>query len=1295
MSTETTPPVPHRNIFRKLGIAGAIGFVVMVVGYLFFTSGTFVKSFVLPKVAEALNAEVKVDEVSVGVFSGASLKGLLVRSDDTSLVTAKSASMKYSFWNLLSGRIRVSEFKLDAPEVYVVQRADGSSNLDPIVEGMQTQEQVEKESGKLDVLISNIDLNNARFRFEQTGQDGIRKVMEAADVKITVDQFGSGIEGTLKMSTRLNYESGTLAEPPSDSAEAVVMSEYKFSFDADLMPTKLNGNGNFTVTKATGALARATNLSADLGVALDDRAITDLSLQFKQGEATLGSVGITGEYDLEAQNAKLDIAVTDIGSTVLNLGGAMFGIVFGDTTVSTKIGLEVSNQFQDVNIATDVNVGGLAVTMGSLATPPIDLKLGCKAEISAAKQTLLLNQLQLRGLQGGSVFLETDMKQPFSVNWGEGGDATIPDATLGLKLINFNVAPWSGLSGGLVRAGLVNVDAVITNSAGGKRIGLGLTEQIRNLEIVQGTNVISGISADTALKLAVADLKEVSLNLLNVEARHLNTPLLTYVAGGTANIDDLSANIGMSANVNIPGLLQVNPIPDIALSSGALMFAGRAISSAQDGKANYGFNGQMTVTNLSGSAVGFAIDRFATDVGLQANLLNNEELKLEQLSIPMWLAGVPAGELGVVAATKLDGSAGTAIITVTNLNQQLMGLVLNGQNGSPSVRSARLDSALNAGWNGDAKSVQGQVALANLVLVDSQGLIPQQAISLMSGFDAKITGTTNISAIDVPLLKGALMLNGKDAGGFDLSAKYDAQGKTGSFKMAAGGINQNLLAPFAGGALGDKQLQSVDINVRAQGDFDLNKASEFNADLAVTNLVILDPTGKLPNTPLAVGLSADGAMEKTLLTLKSSGLRLAPTDRAKNEVNLSGTVDFGDLEAMKVNLLLAAESLDVTPYLDLMPASSEQPATTAAQPAATIPVDSNQEPAPFSLPFQTSKIETRIGQLYVREIEVTNAQIVTLLDRQSVNISPLTMAVNGGKVDGDVSLNTAVPGMRYDVNLDIDHVPVRPALISFSPAIGQTARGEIVSAVHIAGAGQTGRNLKQTLKGSAALYLTNAMIKLTPDPQPGAQPQTATFKAKAVQVLVTSLKGIAAILGIPDLTQSAITDVAAVVQMGDGLIKLQQANVKSSKFIVNAAGTIPIHDVITNSPLDIPVDVWLERTVASRLTLGSGTEPFAKLPQFVTIKGTVGAPAEEFDKAALAHLTLGAAAGIAKGLGLDIGDKAQNMLKGAASDGGGLLKGLGGLLGGQRQQAPPANTKTNAAPKGKNPFELFNLIPKN
>src|SRR5204862_2887700 len=124
--------------------------------------------------------------------------------------------------------------------------------------------------------------------------------------------------------------------------------------------------------------------------------------------------------------------------------------------------------------------------------------------------------------------------------------------------------------------------------------------------------------------------------------------------------------------------------------------------------------------------------------------------------------------------------------------------------------------------------------------------------------------------------------------------------------------------------------------------------------LNVTNLVLEDPEHKLPKTPQSVGLRVDGAMQKELLNLRQVLLTLAPTDRAKNQLQLAGKIDLAKTNAAPSQLSLQAESLELTPYYDLFAGKSQ--ATTAGtekKPAPPPPQAAPPaEPDPVPLPFQ-------------------------------------------------------------------------------------------------------------------------------------------------------------------------------------------------------------------------------------------------------------------------------------------------------------------------------------------------------
>lgn len=1279
-----------RNIFKRLGVAGVVGFVVLVALYLFATSGTFVKSFVLPKVSEALNAKVAVSEASVGVLSGSvELKDLLVQADDTSLVSAKSARLQYSFWNLLGGRVRVSELAVDSPVVYVVKRGDGSSNLDPIVEGMQTTEQKEETSGEVDVLLENLSLNNARFRFEMTDTNGVKQVMEAAEVKIEIDRFGNGIDGNLKMSTRLNYEKGTGATP-TDLVRATVNAGFKFAFDSKLAPKTVTGTGSLQVGDATGGLADVKGLNGDLQVDLDTSQIKQLGFVFNRNAESLGHISISGPYDAEGQSADLTIEIKDIGKSVLNLAGAPVGIRFGDTMVNSTIRLNLQEGGRTVDVDSALKIAALSLQNEGMTTPAMDLDFGCTARLvqGASSTNLTVSKFQMSGVQGGRQVLLAGIDRPLEIPVGA-DKKSIPDAGLNLKVTDFDLAPWASLSRGLVNSGVVNLDLSAKVTDSGRLIGLTLNESVRNIGASLGTNSIAGLDTSAKLSLWLTNLVTLKLEMLGVEAAHSGQRFFAFNAAGGGNLLSRNVNIGASVSLDVVRALQLHPIPDVSLSQGMVTFAGRLAQQKANDQVVQSVEGKLTVANLTGNAAGNQLDRFGTEADVKASLTDGAQLRVDNLVAPLSMSGLAAGTIYLNATATADGQNAQANFAATNLNVNLFRPFVQPALKDLQLASIDVNLAATASLNGGNKSAQGQMQLANLVILDPKGGIPGQPIGLTAGFDVN-AGADN--SVKIPLFQGDVSVANQPGGRFKVNGNLDGASGKGAFKLAVNGINQNLIAPFAGAALGDKRIRSVAIDANATANLDLKGRSDFDAKLTVTNLVVVDPSGAIPPTPLGVGLGAKGGMNGQVIDLENATLALAPTQRADNKLTLSGRVDLSDTNAMTANLKLAANALDLTTYYNLFSQSKSQKPAAPAPPPAAKP---NVEPDPLTLPLKNSRIETRIGKIYLREIEITNTVIVAAVDRQSVVVSPLQMAVNGGKIDGSVDLNTSVPGYRYDLRLKVDEVPIQPAVRSFSPTLGSTTRGALVAAVRVTGAGQTGATLQRTLNGGISCYLTNAVIQIPMNNQPSARQRSSpksllgaaagmltsiggSFASGTVNFLINKLK-------IQHLTSSPITHISSVINLGNGQIVVDRVDIRSEKIEVLVNGAIPIAPVLNESPLDLPVTLWLDREGAKHLTLplqDVGNEKLAKMPELVRVVGTLGAPDKKLNETNLGLLTVAGVVGIGKSLGGDAG----KVLK----QGGGLLQ---GLLGGGKKPAPNQGATTNAPAKkssfpfGINPFK--------
>jgi hypothetical protein len=227
----------------------------------------------------------------------------------------------------------------------------------------------------------------------------------------------------------------------------------------------------------------------------------------------------------------------------------------------------------------------------------------------------------------------------------------------------------------------------------------------------------------------------------------------------------------------------------------------------------------------------------------------------------------------------------------------------------------------------------------------------------------------------------------------------------------------------------------------------------------------------------------------------------------------------------------------------------------------------------------------------------------------------------------------------------------------------------------IDGAGITGVNLKKNLSGQFDVSSTNLNLSVVNIRNPMLKtlinvvamvPELAKNPESAVGSLVSGITGAhAAGSGglADDLQKSPVDSVIVRGSAGNGQVQLQQAVVQSPAFRADATGTVTLDDVLTNSAIQIPVSVSLSRSVAQRINLLPANTPndatFAKLPDFLTMKGTVGTPKADINKLALAGTALKSITSV-----IPSGTKTGN-----------LLQGIGGLVGG-------GNTTSTNAPAG-------------
>ena len=1301
-TTLVTPaPKKRRGWLRAMAWIFGVLILLLVVVYFVATSSGFLTGVILPRVSKAMNAQITLTDASISPFSQVILRGLKVQTTGTEpLVTAAEVRLRYSLMDIIGGNLRVEEVTLASPTVTLVQNADGSSNLDPILKsqpGKPTEPPAKPAAGKpLQIDLKKFALTEATIRQVKNHANGTRDVAELSHVNITLDDLKNGQTGKLALGADISMTT------TNATLQAKLAGNFTLALTADLKPAAIKGSTRLDVAKAEGALADVAGFGTELSVEVTPTDLKGVVLRFQKGNAPLGELSVSGPFDMQKLEGRLSIVLAGIDKQLLNLAGAKNGMDFGGTTISSTNVIELAKGGSVITAKGEFAARNFQLTRLNQTTPRLDLRKQYDITVDRAQSTATLASLTVTGTQNGKTFLKGELTSPMQISWGNANN-TVGDSALTLTVTKFDLADWKPFVGDVAPAGIVNMTAKVLSQQGGKQVTLGFDSQIDQLAVNAGSNHISEVAITFHVNAKATDLKQFNLMDYKLEVAHQNKPLTTVTGSGTYDLANDTADMQVAVQAALAALMQTAPQPKVSISSGNVDLK---IHVTQKQKTQ-AITGNFALANFSGQfgtsevrSLGTAVD---FDVGMAS-----QKIQIRKLAGKVTQGANTAGSFDVSgtydsSSTNADVQA-TAQLALATLLQAVPRPDMSVSSGTINLKTHVIQQP------------QAQAVTGSLTLADFSGRFGTNEIrSLGTAVDFDL-GVTAQQA-QIRKLTGKLTQGAKVGGSFDVSANYDFVKTNANLTAKLIDLNQNWLGPLLEPALGGKQLVSVAINGNATAQYDPQGASSVKADFQMANLVVKDPKGQFPATPLEAKMQVDAALSKQVASVRQFQITLTPTARATNQVQLSGVVDMTQTNAIQGNLKLVADSLDFTTYYDLFMGGQPAPATgtapspsrTTATPPPTTPADANKELAPMTLPLSNFTAQASIGRLYLHEVEITNFQMTTKIDGGHVVVNPFKLALNGAPVSSTVDLDLGVPGWKYDTSLSAQSIPLAPLVNSFQPERKGILSGTLTAQAKLAGAGTTGANLQKYLAGKFDIGSTN--LNLSVDNIEGKTfytrllktlvktitviPDLAKSPASTAASLLQGLTGSGSSTssssssgGTLDLAKSPINAILLRGSVGSGRVDLQQATVQSPAFEAQASGTITLSEVLTNSPLLMPVSISLERSFAQRINMAGNTPTnatYAKLPDFLTMKGTLGNSKADINRVALASAVLqgvggkaGQAGGALQGLS-NLLSGGTNTTSGSSTNPSGgkagrLLQGLEGILGNN----PPAATNTPA-----------------
>lgn len=660
-----------RRWLRRLVWFAAIVVVLLIAVYFVATSSAFIKGVILPRAGTALNADIMAGDVALHPFSGLDLRDLQVTAKGQKpLLTAAEIRVRYHLLDILGGNIHVDEIALVSPHIQLIQNADGTSNLGPILQALQAKPAAQpaaatatKAAKPLQLDLGKLTVSDATIWQVKNHADGRSDVAGVTNVNVTLTNLKNGQTAKLELSADLQMENqstnaaGTLA--------AVLKGAFNCTLTPDLKPGPASGQLNFTVARAGGVFGDADAFGAALDCDITPTEVKQVALHLQKAGAPLGELTVSGPLDLNQLEGKLSVAVRGIDHRLLNLAGARSGLDFGTTTIDATNEIQLASAGAVITAAGRLDVAKVRLTRAGQTTPTLDLNAAYDVTVDRAKQTATVRVLNFSGTQNNAPLLRVQLASPMSLAWG-GGAGDVGDAALDVAVTGLNLADWKPFLGPAVDAGQVGMKLKVVSHQGGKEIQFDLNTDVAGLAVRVGSNVLSQAGITLAAHGQATQFKQVTLSDYQLNITLQQQPALAVAGAAHYDLATGDADAQVKLQAALAHLLQALPQPGMNVSSGDV---GLNVQVAQKQKVQ-SFAGDLTLTNFSAQISGKTLQGLGGRI--QFDVTNSPaQIQINQLQLALTPTARATNQInlsGQVDLTQKEAIQGTLKVVADSLD---------------------------------------------------------------------------------------------------------------------------------------------------------------------------------------------------------------------------------------------------------------------------------------------------------------------------------------------------------------------------------------------------------------------------------------------------------------------------------------------------------------------------------------------------------------------------------------------------------------------------------------------------
>lgn len=623
LQTTPLPPPPSapteaskkkKGCFFRFLMLGLIALVVGVTAaYFYVARPAFILNTVLPKVSEASGWDIRAADAEFSPFSAIELRdGQITSPDGDTDVRFDRVSIHYSLASILKKHVEVSEILVQSPVISVSStvedrdrrsgsrssgkesdkdadnrkdRKDGDSGSTDDAEDQQEsdgEDDSEKGTGSplpVTYMVSSVKIQDAQLKVVTKDRAGVvLQTLELSDAEFSAKELGTNSEASA------SGRAEVLLSVPGNEAEA--LSKMSLKLDADLSialsdTSELSGlSSRIRVENqdATGAYANAAGLHAHLALDLTPTEISPSTLRFSRaGTSPLGTIRISGPFDLQDREGALSMNVDGVGAPVLDIVGAAAGLSFNDTLIGADLHVEIRSGGRKIHSKGSVEVTDLQITQEGQNSPIVNISMQEDILLDLKNSKIVLTELAINAVEQNQEIVSVSLSNPTSMHWDE-DEVSINDVVLRANIVDLDLSEWSMVLPEAVLGGRVGSRSTVTVTDNGEKI------EIQTDSTIAGFRYRTPEAPPKSIDLFVGGgfswtdqilTIEDPLRVLVAEENARDAKVVSVVAKGEWSQANQSFLASIDANTDLPRTLDLLPAEPggVSFESGALHVA--------------------------------------------------------------------------------------------------------------------------------------------------------------------------------------------------------------------------------------------------------------------------------------------------------------------------------------------------------------------------------------------------------------------------------------------------------------------------------------------------------------------------------------------------------------------------------------------------------------------------------------------------------------------------------------------------------------------------------------------------